>query len=80
MSNLRKIVLKSIAKNVCRLTGSTKPYRKIMGLSRKTNKDFSESNCHGFTMYMLGLGEENSGYLKYVNYDIMDSFLTDNCF
>ena len=79
MDNLRKIIFKSIARNVCRLTGSTKPYRKIRGLFRNKSKDFLQSNCHGFTLHMLGLDEE-SPIPKYVNYDFMDSFLSDYCF
>ena len=79
MDNLKRIVLKSIARNVCRLTGSTRPYRKIRGLARKSNKDFLKSNCHGFTLYMLGF-DKNNFAPKYVDHIFMDSFLTDYCF
>ena len=79
MDNLKRIVLKSIARNVCRLIGSTRPYRKIRGLARKSNKDFLKSNCHGFTLYMLGF-DKNNFAPKYVVHIFMDSFLTDNCF
>ena len=80
MDNLKKIVLKSIARNVCRLTGSKKPYRKIRGLARKSNKDFLKSNCHGFTVYMLGLNGGNSDSPKEKSSVDMDTFLTDYCY
>tara|TARA_B100002003_G_C13859940_1_gene421066 strand:- start:43 stop:546 length:504 start_codon:yes stop_codon:yes gene_type:complete len=79
MDNLKKIVLRSIARNVCRLTGSKKPYRKIRGLARKSNKDFLKSNCHGFTLYMLGFGE-NPELPRFADHYVMDGFLTDYCY
>jgi hypothetical protein len=79
MSNLKKTILKGIARNVCRLTGNTRSYRMIRGLARKSKKDFLRSNCHGLTLYMLGFGESSESP-RFVHHYVMDGFLTDYCY
>jgi hypothetical protein len=79
MSNLKKTILKGIARNVCRLTGNTRSYRMIRGLARKSKKDFLESNCHGLTLYMLGFGESSESP-RFAHHHVMDGFLTDYCY
>jgi len=79
MKSLRDILLRNIARKVCRLTGSTGPYRKIRGLFRR-DTDFSKSNCHGSTLYMLGLNRGNSNSPEYKSPEDMDAILSDYFF
>lgn len=50
-----------------------------MGLAKNNNNDFIKSNCHGFTLYTLGFGD-NPKIPKFTPHHVMDSFLTDNCY
>ena len=81
MEQLRKQFIKSLARTVSMITGSTKPYRRIMrtfGKNTQKSKFPKSVNCHGFTFYILGI--DNAEYPRYIPPEIMEEFLYENGF
>lgn len=82
MDEIKKRIVKNLARTVCRLTGSIKPYRRIMNLvnGRKdyTNRIECEgTNAFGFVLHVLGV--DHARYPRYVDYIDFERFLLDNC-